>query len=784
MVGVISSNHFLFIARSEYTFMTKLLFKPIRAKSKFSGDGAPWVAWRVKTPSRSSPRSVVGNTWYKAIFERWMEVDGEYENNDNYGLQIRIRNLKIVASPFHVAVSKALVNKIRPYNRDNDLILFSSLSSLPLADVVKIMKGDVEFIQQLSLSSTEEKLQQALSKLALDLDVNDIDPQPNRYGALIKSGEWWRLLCWGCLLALPIGDIVSIFCGSNPLSSDIIKDNPYAIIPLRKSFFDITDYIGWVDWIDWVARFTKRDTYNNRLDAMLVSLLLKKCWDMKSLYVTKKELESTFSRPSEDFYIESFDYSKITFKDFNDSLNRIHKQKAVEIERDRVYPFQDFLCEIQSAQLLLNRQADPLPEKEITSIVHTAIKATKKELGVELTAKQQAAVELPFKYPIAILSGLPGTGKTTTGRAIVQACKLAGYLVDIVTPTGIAAKNAALSMGHSAATIHRYFGWSGGKFSYSRRLGGTLKRPHLLIVDEISMVGMNLLHAIVDGVSENTRLLFIGDPEQIPSIAPGNTFIELLKPNLPRVHLSEIHRQAKSSGIIRLAHDISASDEFGKRLKPLNDYAPEVNYRHVSGADSFHREMLDCLPPPGSDPSTFQIIAPTREGKLGIEVLNKKVAYQLNPGPRSYNDFRDGDKVVITKNNYELKLWNGDIGILQNMSATGAELYVFGDSYPTIIPRSVIADELELAYAITIHKAQGSEFDQVIQIVNPYQKKYVYKNLMYTAVTRAKKELVILGDEFDFRQLALKPDPVNRRTQFGRWVEKIRLGEPIPEVRE
>lgn len=721
--------------------------------------------------------AAVGNTWYKGIAGRWMKAEGDYQDNPKYGLQFRMENLKVAATPYHEAVARALSRRVKPFRRSNQDYIFQWLREhlSYQNDVLKIWKGDLDFLR--SGEHKDPLVRTAFRELAQQLEDNQLDSQLLRRGVQLETREWWKFLCYGSLLQLNLADIIRIFITENEVSPADIKEDPYCILKHRGEFADSTDYLSWTDWVDYVARYTNRATPEKRLGMVVFAALTERCWNQKAQYLPEGELRDRL-QPGSNFFVEHFKNAQVTDKNFKKALQDLRAEGSVVIHQGKVYLTQAFKTEVKSAQYLqVREEPGPIGTPTLTKAMKVAATEMKTE-GVNLSDRQKEAVEVAMKSRVSVITGLPGTGKTTALRALVQVVKAVGEDVLLVAPTGIAAKNVAQATGHEAATIHRAFQWQGGDWHYNREKGRMLT-PEVLVVDEASMLSTDLLHALTGGVWPRSRIVFVGDPEQIPSVATGNVFQHLIKAIPDRVHLVDIHRQAENSGIIQLAHDISRG-----QIKDLDQYKPDVQVHAALSTNQVLKKLKSALPAPGFDPLDFQIVTPTNRGVLGTVGLNRDLADVLNPGPRTFfglEGFRDGDKVVVVRNNYDLEIWNGDIGILRNVSSTGAQLELFGVPEPVQLSAGVLADEVKLAYAITIHKAQGSEFGRVCLVLDPDRNnQHVYRNLIYTGVTRARSKLDFVGDEGDFYRLAKKPEALSRHSHLVNWIAEFKQGNQVP----
>ena len=390
------------------------------------------------------------------------------------------------------------------------------------------------------------------------------------------------------------------------------------------------------------------------------------------------------------------------------------------------------------------------------------------ETGIEYDEVQLAAIRQAVTSKVMVLTGGPGTGKTTTTQGIIAALKKAGLRVLLAAPTGRAAKRMSEATGMEAKTIHRLL-----ETDFANPTSLQFKRNEknplnagAVIVDETSMVDIPLMRSLICALKMNCRLILVGDSDQLPSVGPGNVLRDFIESDkVPQVRLTEIFRQAQQSLIVTNAHAIVQG-----RMPELHRHDNDFFFLKREIPEQIKATTLDLVAKrlPKSynySPMTdIQVIVPTRVGAVGANTLNQSLQEVLNP-PSPQKDefenngrrFRVGDKVMQIKNNYDilwqrdngeegLGVYNGDIGFIESIDRPAKTLRIrFDDRVAEYLFE--MAPELELAYAITVHKSQGSEFEAVVMPLSGYKSKMHYRNLLYTAVTRAKSRLIILGQE-------------------------------------
>ena len=362
---------------------------------------------------------------------------------------------------------------------------------------------------------------------------------------------------------------------------------------------------------------------------------------------------------------------------------------------------------------------------------------------------QKNAISLAAESKVMILTGGPGTGKTTTVKGIIDFYQAAGMKILLAAPTGRAAKRLTETTGMGAKTIHRLLEAkppNGYQKNEDNKLTGDV-----LIVDESSMIDILLMYNLLKAVPDEMTMIFVGDADQLPSVGPGNVLRDMIDSGaVPVVELTRIFRQAMESRIVINAHRINKGD------------FPDL--RNGNGADFFFVEQKENSAIPATivdlcarrlpkffkvKPSDIQVLCPMQRGENGAQNLNMLLQNALNSSKASIHrggiEFRHGDKVMQIKNNYDKEVWNGDIGIITGVDVDERTISVSFDNAEPILYNMPELDELVLAYATTVHKAQGSEYDVVILPMTTQHYVMLQRNLLYTGITRAKKAVVLVG---------------------------------------
>lgn len=474
----------------------------------------------------------------------------------------------------------------------------------------------------------------------------------------------------------------------------------------------------------------------------------------------------------------------------------------VELKEEGIYAKSFYRMEQRSAGMLhaLNQEYDVTPAK-----LAQAIARISEEEQMELDEWQAEAVRQAATHGLFILTGGPGTGKTTTIRAMISYFVGEGYDIFLAAPTGRAAKRMSETTGYEAKTIHRMLEVNGAMSEAeesAKQIGGMFERNEknpleadVIIIDEMSMVDITLLYALLKAVGDGTRLILVGDVNQLPSVGPGNVLRDIIASEcFPVVTLQKIFRQASQSDIVVNAHKINDGEHI-----TLDNKSKDFFLLKRYDADVIINVMLQLVKqkmPRYVDATSYdiQVLTPTRKGLLGVERLNTILQQYLNPPAKQKKEhqvgeriFREGDKVMQIRNNYQLEweirsqyglaidkglgVFNGDVGIIQEINDYSSTVSVLYDENRLVQYPFKGLDELELAYAITIHKSQGSEYPAVVMPLLPGPRMLMNRNLLYTAVTRARKCITIVGDENVFYQMV---DNTTQQRRYSGLQERIK----------
>ncbi len=442
----------------------------------------------------------------------------------------------------------------------------------------------------------------------------------------------------------------------------------------------------------------------------------------------------------------------------------------------QIYASSFFYMEANTATMLkqLNASFD-VPDIEIEERLRQIEKQTK----MDLDEHQVEAVKEAVRNGLLVITGGPGTGKTTTINTIIRYFELEGMDIFLAAPTGRAAKRMSETTGFEARTIHRMLELNGGmegNAGFEKNEQNPLETD-VIIIDEMSMVDISLMYSLLKAIAAGTRLILVGDVNQLPSVGPGSVLKDIIDSNeFHTVKLTKIFRQASTSDIIVNAHKINRGEPVS-----LDNKSMDFFFLKRYEADKIINVTLQLIKQKlpkfvGASEYDIQVLTPMRKGLLGVERLNGILQMYLNPADKRKREkehgstiFREGDKVMQTKNNYQLEweirskyglcidkgtgIFNGDMGIIEEINDFAETMTVSFDEGRMVEYPYKLLDELELAYAVTIHKSQGSEYPAVVIPLLSGPRMLMNRNLLYTAVTRAKKCVTIVGNDTTFNQM-------------------------------
>ena len=501
---------------------------------------------------------------------------------------------------------------------------------------------------------------------------------------------------------------------------DRIYHNPYLPTNYKMSFEDC-DAIA-LEMINFDKESIHRIVYG------VLDVLKKNALDGNT-YLTKEDAvikASELLKISDSKYVESIIDMNLSYKDKSDFI----------LHNNRLYQPGLFYAEKKIARQLFNKANDTknTVSKETFNLINMSF----------LSDNQKESVLGLIENKISILTGGPGTGKTTCVKLLCEAILNEGKTFALASPTGRASKRLTESTTYNAKTIHRLLEYTGrGKYSFFKRNKNFPLDEDYIIIDEASMLDIYIMNNLLKAVSSKTSLIFIGDIDQLPSIGTGSILRDMKESLvIPIYTLNTVYRQGEESYIIKNANNIKNN----KSLEIVNN--SDFSFKEVNSETDVYNFIKKCI----YHKKEFQILCPVKNGSLGTHRLNEIMQSYLNPSSEHKREifvngklFREGDRVIQLENNYDKDVFNGEMGVIKSITSDKITVYYKDNTTSTISYSFKEFKQLDLSYAISIHKSQGSEFNNIIMITDLKNKGFLSKELVYTGITRAKKGLVLLS---------------------------------------
>ena len=691
-----------------------------------------------------------------------LQVSGEYIIHNVYGLQLQVSEHEILEPEDLISIERYLGSGA-----------IKGLGAVLAGRIVRRFKGDTFRI----IEEEPERLAEVSGiseRKAREITVQVYEKKDMRKAMIY-------LQKFGITLALA----AKIYAQYGQEVYRVMEENPYQIA-------DRIPGVGFKTADEIARRIGIHTDSDYRIRSGLFYVLLQATAD-GHIYLPEAEL---LYRTKELLEIEIGDISKYLM-DLSMERKIVVKEKE---DGRRIYPAQYYYMELTTAKMLhdlnVNYEiADVVIEKRLSQI--------EKNANLELDDMQRQAVIAAVRHGVLVLTGGPGTGKTTTINAMIHFFESEGMDIYLAAPTGRAAKRMTEATGYEARTIHRMLelGYvpegDDNRMHYGKNEENPLEAD-VIIVDEMSMVDLPLMNVLLRAVVVGTKLILVGDKDQLPSVGPGSVLKDLIESHcFPVITLNKIFRQAEESDIVVNAHKINRGEEV-----ILDNKSNDFFFLKRNDANTIISVVLTLIQKKlpkyvDAQPFDIQVLTPMRKGMLGVERLNSILQQYLNPADpkkaeKEYGDkvFRVGDKVMQIKNNYQLEweittkyglvvdngvgVFNGDIGRITEINTYTETLEVEFEEKKKVRYPFELLEELELAYAVTIHKSQGSEYPAVVIPLLQGPRQLYHRNLIYTAVTRARKCVTLVGSDATFQEMICNVNEQNRYTSLAEQLLELR----------
>lgn len=660
----------------------------------------------------------------------YIELKGEYNDHPTYGIQLSVSEYEIIAPEDEISMIRYLgsgaIKGVKVSTATKIVNRFKK-------DTFRIMEEEPERLAEIKGISM---------KKAMEIS-EQIEEKKDLRKAMIFLGQY------GISMTLA----VKIYNYYGPGVYEVVRVNPYKMA-------DDIDGIGFRIADEIASRVGINSDSDFRIKSGILYALQQAAAN-GNVYV-----------PHDVLVHQAKELLNLSDADLEKQLMDLSVDKRIMIRGDEIYASNFYYTELSIARSLidLNEKAAP-DEKKIMQ----KLSAIEDEEGIILDEMQEKAVLEAVKCGLLIITGGPGTGKTTTIKTIIRYFESEGMEIRLAAPTGRAAKRMQEATGMEAQTIHRLLELNGNpendsKASQFERNEMNPLETDVIIIDEMSMVDIFLMQALLKAIMPGTRLILVGDTNQLPSVGPGNVLRDIIASGVFQVvRLEKIFRQAATSDIVMNAHKINKGEKIDLAKRSLDFLFIKRNDADaiIAATLTLIREKLPTYV--NADIHDIQLLTPARKGLLGVERLNTILQKFLNPPEESKIEretasgiFREGDKVMQIKNDYQIEwemrgkygiatdrgmgVFNGDVGIIRRINTYTEYMEVEFEENKFVTYTFKQLDELELAYAITIHKSQGSEYPAVIMPMYPGPRILMNRNLLYTAVTRAKKCVCMVGE--------------------------------------
>ena len=688
-----------------------------------------------------------------------LEVSGEYTNHNVYGMQLQVISHEVKEPEDLISIERYLGSGA-----------IKGLGAALAGRIVRKFKDDTFRIIE------EEPERLAEVKGISERKAREISEQVEEKKDMRKAMIY--LQKYGISLALS----AKIYEHYGQSVYRVMEENPYQIA-------DHVQGVGFKTADEIASKVGIHTDSDFRIRSGIFYVLLQSVTD-GHVYLPQEEL---LRRTMQLLEVEICDIQKYL-------MDLAMEKKVVLKEKEdgiRVYPAHYYYLELNTAKMLhdLNVSYDIVEDA-----IEKRLRQIEEDAELSLDELQRTAVKEAVRHGVLVLTGGPGTGKTTTINAMIHFFESEGMDIFLAAPTGRAAKRMTEATGCEARTIHRMLelayapGNDDNRMEFARNQENPLETD-VIIIDEMSMVDLPLMHVLLNAVMVGTRLILVGDQDQLPSVGAGSVLKDLIKSEcFPVITLTKIFRQAEQSDIVVNAHKINRGEEV-----ILDNKSRDFFFLKRQDANTIISVVIALIQKKlpkyvGADPFDIQVLTPMRKGLLGVERLNTILQQYLNPPDKSkeekeYGDklFRVGDKVMQIKNNYQLEweiatkyglvvdkgigVFNGDIGRITSINSYTETVEVEYEEKKKVNYPFQLLDELELAYAITIHKSQGSEYPAVVIPLLQGPRQLYHRNLIYTAVTRAKKCVTLVGSDVTFQEMIRNANEQNRYTSLAECIQ-------------
>lgn len=680
------------------------------------------------------------------------DFHGDYKTHAKYGQNFRVNSYTISHNVQELASIRLFIDAISPNigpERAQFIVNYFGNETIEILDSNPERLVEVEGIGAISAESLAVAWKENRERWAVERQEYTLRAFLNSLG--IKERR--------------VKKIIRYF-GGGLTAEDTIRENPYKLTEIEGFGFTTADFVA--------KKLGVLESDPLRLKAFIYYAINILCPRNGHLYLTVGncvELINRYSAETNTFFI-----AKRTIIDshLTDLIEKLIEEKLIYREEECLYSVDNLRAEVESAIKITNILNT---ESDLILLTHESVDEhiesfERENPQIKLSKEQRDALHYFVEKKVFAITGCPGTGKTTVLKAIVYMVNRLRLDLTCMTPTGISAKKMAQTINYDAYTIHRRLGFRGDHWRF-----GELEKyeADVIIIDETSMVDQEVFYRLLCALRRRVHLIFVGDNNQLPSVGAGNVLKELINcGEVPVVNLEKIFRQDEASDIIKAAHRIKNGDTDLSLFKP--EPTADCFFYRETDLDKIENLVIKLAQKFKDERREFQIITPRNDGPLSVNLLNNSLQSVLNPGPDVECQLRNfvvrrGDRVIVIKNDYELGVFNGEVG--KAVEITSTHIIVQLDKHKIVeISKELAMERLKLAYTLSVHRSQGQEYEYIIlPFINQFGRNMLQRNLLYTAITRAGKKVIIIGHGSAVEKAINNASVQKRNTKLGERIQ-------------
>lgn len=706
---------------------------------------------KIKT-TKGPQLTITGEFGPEIIVKTVADFHGQYKEHPKYGTNFRVSGYHIIHNVEELASIQLFLGCISEnigLERASLIVSHFGSNTIKILDNEPDRLTEIEGIGKISANSLKEawiknrkKWEEERQQYSLRAFLNSLGIKERRVKKILR------------------------YFGGGLNAEEVIRENPYKLTEIESFGFSTADFIA--------QKLGLPESSPFRFEAFILYSLNVICNQIGHLYLNKNDLLKIINKFCRENGTSFIGVRELNENDLDKTINNLQNQDKIINDEGDLYSKFSYHSEMISASKIvkiLQESSDLIFLNE--DAINKHIENFEREYRITLSEKQKVALHYLISKKVFIITGGPGTGKTQVLKAIVEIIKKLKLRLTCLAPTGISAKKMSNTINFEASTIHRGLGFRGFEWTYNEN---NKYDTDIVILDEASMICQDVFYRLLSALERRVHIIFVGDDNQLPSVSAGNVLRELINCNeIPVVRFNKIFRQEEASDIIKVAHRIKNGDSDLSSFK--RNPKADVCFIREKNLDIIENFLIKIALKFKDEKRAFQIISPRNQGPLSVDNLNNSLQNILNPTnfekECSLGKFiiRRGDRVIIIKNDYELNVFNGEIGKVTNISGGFITVNFIEKEVKISIEEAI--EKLKLAYALTVHKIQGQEYPYIIlPFINQYGKNMLQRNLLYTAITRAKKKVIIIGHGSAIEKAIENSSVHKRNTKLGKRIKK------------